>query len=106
VVDEAVDRGRRHRLIAKESPPLAERLIGCDENRPPLVTRRDQLEQDASVGLILGDVDDVVEDEQVVAVKLGDRGLEHQLVSPWRRGGDLMPKRVSVSGHSLLNLLI
>ena len=49
------------------------------EHRAPLVARRDQFEQDAGLGLILGDVSNVVEDEQVVAVELGDRGLERQL---------------------------
>jgi hypothetical protein len=43
---------------------------------PPLVARGDQLEQDAGFGLILGDVGDVVEDQQIVAVELGDAALQ------------------------------
>ena len=61
--------------------PFAERLIGRDEHGAPLVARGDQLEQHAGLGLILGDVGDVVEDEQIVAVELGDRGFERQFAS-------------------------
>jgi len=41
----------------------------------------DQLEQYARFGLILGDVGDVVEDEQIVAVELGGRAFEGQLAT-------------------------
>ena len=75
VVDEAVDGGERHGLIGEDLAPFAEGLIGGDQHGSPLVARGDQLEQDAGLGLILGDVGDVVEDEQVVAVELGDRGF-------------------------------
>ena len=39
----------------------------------------DQLEQHTGLGLILGDVGDIVEDQQLVLVELGDSGLELQL---------------------------
>lgn len=76
VMNEAVDRGERHRLVGKNPSPFAERLIGRDERRAPFVARRDQFEQDAGLGLILGDIGDVVEDEQVVAIELGDCVLQ------------------------------
>ena len=40
--------------------------------------RGNQFEEDAGLSLILCDIGDIVEDEQVVAVELGDRGLERQ----------------------------
>jgi hypothetical protein len=66
-------------------------LIGRDQHRAPFVARRDQFEQDAGLGLILGDVGDVVEDEQVVAVELGDRGFERQF-APGARGASVAAK--------------
>jgi len=45
MVDEAVYGRQRHNLIAEDAPPLAERLIGRYEQRSPLVTRSDELEQ-------------------------------------------------------------
>ena len=41
----------------------------------------DQLEQDAGLGLILGDVGEVVEDQQVVVVELGDGAFERELAA-------------------------
>ena len=72
VVYEAVDRGQRHGLVRKNPIPFAKWLIGGDEQRAAFVTRGDQLEQDAGLVAVLGDIGDVVEDEQIVAVELGD----------------------------------
>ena len=69
---EPVDGGERHGLIGEDFAPLAERLVGRYQHGSPLISRGDQLEQHACLGLILGDVGDVVEDEQVVAVEFGD----------------------------------
>ncbi len=38
----------------------------------------DQLEQHTGLGLILGDVGDVIEDQQLILVELGDGGFEPQ----------------------------
>jgi hypothetical protein len=61
-MNESVDGGERHGLIWKDLAPFAERLIGCDQHGAPLVAASDQLEQHAGFGLILADVDDVIED--------------------------------------------
>ena len=66
-MDEAVDSRERHGLIGEDFAPLAERLVGRDQHGSPLISRCDRLEQHAGLGLILGDVGDVVEDEEVVA---------------------------------------
>jgi len=64
-MDKAIDGGECHCLVGEDLAPFAERLIGRDQHRSPLVTCGDQLEQYAGFGLILGDVGDVVEDEQI-----------------------------------------
>lgn len=76
MVDEAVHRRKGHSGIWEDSIPFAEGLIGCDEGGTTLVTGADQLEQDRCFGLILGDIGEVVEDEQVIFVELGDGGFE------------------------------
>src|SRR5262249_6828646 len=60
VMDETVDGGERHGLVGEDVVPFAERLVGGDRQRPALVAHRDQLEQNASLRLVLGDVGDVV----------------------------------------------
>ena len=75
-VNETVDGGERHGLIWEYLAPFAERLVGGDQQGVALVAAADQLEQHAGFGLILADVGDVVEDEQVILVELGDRAFE------------------------------
>jgi hypothetical protein len=75
-MDEAIDRGEGHCGIGKDLPPFAEWLVGGDEHGPALVACADQLEQHAGLGLILGDVSEVVEDQQVEAVEPIDCGFE------------------------------
>ena len=62
--------------LGKYPMPFPEGLVGGDEQRAALVAGGDELEDDAGLGLVLGDVGDVVEDQQVVLVELGDGGLE------------------------------
>ena len=74
VMDEAIDDGKGHRLVGEDLAPFAERLVGGDEQGSPLVPSTDQLEQHAGFGLILGDVGEVVEDQQVVFIEPGYGG--------------------------------
>lgn len=76
MVDEAVHGGKRHGLVGEDSGPLAEGLVGGGEQGATLVARADQLEEDAGLGLALGDVGDVIEDQEVVLVELGDGTFE------------------------------
>jgi len=86
VVDEAIDEGQRHRLVGEDLSPFAERLVGGDQQGSPLVSGTDELEPDAGFGLILGDLGEVVEDQEVVLVEPGDGGFEGEFAA-----GDLPP---------------
>jgi len=76
VVHEPVDSRQCHGLVGENLAPFAEGLIGRDEQRSAFVAGSDQLEQHAGLGLILGDVGDIVEYQQLVLVELGDGGFE------------------------------
>jgi len=76
VVHEPVDGRQRHGFVGEDLAPFAERLVGCDEQGSAFIAGGDQLKQYAGLSLILGDVGDVVEDQQLVLVELGDGGLE------------------------------
>lgn len=64
VMHEAIDCGEGHGLVRKDLAPFAEGLIGGDQHRTPLVAASDQFEQRTGFGLILADVDDVVEERR------------------------------------------
>ena len=76
MVHEPVDSRQRHRLVGENLAPFAERLVGRDQQGPAFIAGGDQLEQHTGLGLILGDVGDIVEDQQLVLVELGDGGFE------------------------------
>ena len=81
MVNEAVDSRKGHRLVGEDLAPFAERLIGRNQHRTPFVTRCDQFEQHAGFSLIFRDVRDVIKDEQIVAVDLGDRVFKRELAT-------------------------
>ena len=81
VVDKAIDDGERHRLIGEDLSPFAERLVSGDQQGSALVSGTDEFEQDAGFGLILGDIGEVIEDQQVVLVELGDSGFESEFAA-------------------------
>jgi hypothetical protein len=62
VVDEAIDGGQRHGGIREDTVPFSEGLVRSDQDGSPLVAGADQLEEHAGLGLVLGDVGEVVED--------------------------------------------
>ena len=61
--------------------PFAERLIGSDEERSPLVPGADEFKEHAGFGLVFGDVGDVIEDQQIEFVELGNGGFESELAA-------------------------
>ncbi len=80
-MDEAVDRGERHGGIGEDLSPFAEGLIGGDQHRAPLVAGADEFEQHARLGLVLGDIGEVVEDQQVEAIESVDGGFETEFAA-------------------------
>ena len=73
-MDEPVDGGERHGGIGEDPVPLSEGLVGGDQDGSPLVAGADQLEEHAGLGLVLGDVGEIIEDQQVELVEPGDGG--------------------------------
>jgi len=80
-MDKTVDGGERHGWVWKRLAPITKRLIGGDQHVAPLVAGSDQLEQHTRFGLILADVDDVIKDQQVILVELGERAFEGEFAT-------------------------
>ncbi len=78
---ETVDCRERHGLVGEDFAPFAEGLVGGDEHGPALVSGADQFEQNARFRLILGDIGEIVEDQQMIFVEFGDRGLEEEIAA-------------------------
>src|SRR6516162_6221760 len=72
VVDQPIDGGEGHGGIREDLIPFAEGLIGGNQDRAPLVARADELEQHAGLGLVLGDVGKIIEDQKVEAIEAID----------------------------------
>jgi hypothetical protein len=64
MMNEAIYGGKCHRLIWKNPAPFA-----------------DQFEKHTRFGLILGDIGEIVEDQQMIFVELGDRRLEDEIAA-------------------------
>src|ERR1700719_3510704 len=86
VMNEAVDNSDSHCLVWEDFAPFAERLVGSDEDGSPLITGADEFEKHAGFGLVFGDVGDVIEDQQMEFVELGNSGFESELAT-----GNLQP---------------
>src|SRR6056297_1431894 len=63
VMNESVDGGQGHGRIREDCVPLPKRLVGRDQHGSAFVSRTDEFEQHTGLGLILGDVGYVVEDQ-------------------------------------------
>src|SRR6202453_3807736 len=80
-MNEPVDSGERHGGIGKDAVPFSERLIGGDQHGSPFVAGADEFEENRGLGLILGDIVQIVEDQEMVFFELGDGGLEREFPS-------------------------
>ena len=79
MVDEPIDGGERHCLVWENFSPFAKWLICGDEQGTSFVAGADQLEENAGFRLILGDVSDIVKNEQVIFVELVDGGFQGEI---------------------------
>ena len=67
MMNQTINGGQSYGLIGKNPSPFAEGLVGGDQHRSPLVSRADQFEQNAGFRLILGDIGEVVENQQMAS---------------------------------------
>jgi hypothetical protein len=78
-MNETIDGRERHSLVGEYLPPFAKGLVGGDHQRAPFVSVADQFKEHARLGLILGDVGDVVENQEMIFVELGDCRFESEI---------------------------
>jgi len=78
-MNQAVDSRQGHGRIRNDPVPLSKWLVGRDHEGALLVSRRDVLEEHACFRLILGDISQIVEDQQAELVQFCDGGLELQV---------------------------
>ena len=79
MMNEPVDGCQRHGRVGEDCVPFSEGLVGRDEHGSSLVSRADEFEQHAGLGLILGDAGDIVEDQKVEFVELRDGTFEGEV---------------------------
>ena len=75
MVDEPVDHGGGHDVVAEHFAPAAELLVGGDDQRGSFVAGGDELEEQVRGFGFEGDVADLVDDEQRVAAETDQFGL-------------------------------
>lgn len=68
---ESIDGGVGHRLITEDLTPLREGCIGGDGDAFVFVTFADQFEEHGGFSLIAPDVREIVEDDQIKTIELG-----------------------------------
>src|SRR3546814_3988218 len=81
VVNETVDGCERHSGIREDPVPFTKRLVGGNHDRSSLISGADELEEDRCLCLVLGDIGQIIEDQQVIFVELGQGGFQCQLTS-------------------------
>ena len=81
VVDDAIDGGEGHGGVWEDFAPFCEGLVCGYEHGSSFVSGADELEEDAGLSLILGDVGEVIEDEEMVAIELVDGGFEGEFAT-------------------------
>ena len=81
VVDEAIDSGDRDGGVREHLVPFAERLIAGDHQAFALVALGDELKQYAGFGLVFADVAEIVEDQAVEPVELGERRGQDEIAA-------------------------
>jgi len=80
-MDEAIDRSESHGGILEDLSPFSEGLVCRYENGAAFVACADQFEQHGGFRLIFGDVDKIVQDQQVVPIQALDGCLQGELAA-------------------------
>ena len=79
VVNEPVDGGQCHGWIGEDGIPFPEGLVGRDQHGAAFVSRADEFEEHTGFGLLLGNVGDVIEDQQMELVEFCDGAFEDEI---------------------------
>ena len=85
-MQQAIEDRRGDDGIAKHLTPLAEALVGGEDNRAPLIAPRDELEEEVRPMLVNRDVADLVDDQQLGQTILLEALLEPILGIGFRSG--------------------
>src|SRR3954454_16524487 len=88
VVDEPVDHGGGHDVVAEDLAPAAERLVAGDDQAGAVGAGRDELEEQVGGLGFERDVPDLVDDQQGVAAQADELGLEASGVVGVAEAGD------------------
>lgn len=72
---QSINSSECHRGVLKDFPPFAEGLIRGDENGTAFVSSADQLEQHGGFRLVFGDIDQIVQNQQVMSIQALDGSL-------------------------------
>jgi hypothetical protein len=87
VVEEPVDHGCGHDVVAERLSPPAERQVARDHDRALLVPACDEFEEEVGGVLVEGDVADFVDDDELVVADFLQLRLQLPGVGGRRRGG-------------------
>ncbi len=77
----STDRVSARRDLGDNPDLVCVTLIGRDQHRASLVACADEFEQHAGLGLILGDISEIVKDHEIEAIETTDGRLEVELTS-------------------------
>ena len=80
-MDEPVDRRDRNRMIGEDPVPGTEGLVGRNGNAPVLITPGNEFEQHGAFGPVLLCIGDVIENDQIELVELGQCGFKIEVSS-------------------------
>jgi len=79
MMNEPVDCCQGHGRVGEDCVPFPEGLVDRDQQGSAFVSCADEFEQHAGLGLILGDVCYVVEDQEVEFIQLRDGAFEGEI---------------------------
>ena len=72
MVNESIDCGERHGRVGEDVAPLREGRVGRDRDAFSFVSFGDQLEEHRGFRLIAAHVTQIVQDEQIETIELGE----------------------------------
>lgn len=80
-MDQAVDGGDGHAFVWEDGVPVFEGLVAGDDQGSPLISLGDEFEEHAGFGLIFSDVAEIIQDEALVPIELGQGGRQFEIAA-------------------------